>query len=77
MKLKSGKPSTVYSDNPKMNTAKVESGADPMDVMVSVRGFAMGGYVSPYEESPVKDRLARQAEMRKQLDEEMKKRRRS
>lgn len=73
MKLKSGKPSTVYSDNPKMNTAKVEP--DPMDGVVTIRGYAMGGFVSPYEESPVKDRLARQAEMRKQLDEEMKRRR--
>jgi hypothetical protein len=62
---KQGKPYTVYSDNPKMNTAAYQ---EPEVIMVDIPGFAMGGFVSP-ELDTVKDRLVGRAERESMVDQ--------
>lgn len=59
-----GKPYTIYSDNPKMNTAPYKK---PEMVLIDLPGFAMGGLVSPKLRRTEKDRLVERAMM----DEEM------
>jgi len=60
----SKKPSTVYSDNPKMNTAEMpEMEGETMLVM----GYAMGGMVGGDPTMPVKNRLTAVAKMRESM----------
>lgn len=60
------KPSTVYSDNPKMNTADMPE-PEGDSVMVVTMGYAMGGMVGGDPTMPVRNQLTATAKMREAM----------
>lgn len=66
-KTKQGKPYTIYSDNPKMNTAPYP---DPEPIMVEMMGFAAGGFV-PMGAQTTRDRLIDRADRDRRSSEMM------
>jgi len=61
------KPSTVYSDNPKMNTAEMPEPEGVDTVMVVGMGYAMGGMVGGDPTMPVRNQLTARAKMREAM----------
>lgn len=60
------KPSTVHSDNPKMNTAEMPE-PEGDSVMVVTMGYAMGGMVGGDPTMPVRNKLTAVAKMREAM----------
>ncbi|HMA77729.1 MAG TPA: hypothetical protein VKP88_01145 [Candidatus Paceibacterota bacterium] len=62
------KPNTIYSDNPKMNTAEMP---EPDTETVVMMGYAMGGMVGGDATMPVRNRLTATAKMREAMEKEV------
>lgn len=62
------KPSTIYSDNPKMNTAEMPEPEGEDTMLVVGMGYAMGGMVGGDPMLPVRNQLTATAKMREAME---------
>lgn len=68
---KGTKPSTIHSDNPKMNTAEMpEMEGDGMMVVMSMPGYAMGGMIGGDPTMPVRNELTAAAKISEAMRKE-------
>jgi len=68
---KGTKPSTIHSDNPKMNTAEMPEMEGPdMMVVMSMPGYAMGGMVGGDPTMPVRNELTAAAKITEAMRKE-------